>query len=380
MLFRSRDTIAGLDMATRHYGLTMNDAGEGLKYFTNLIGDANNGSKTAEATLTRLFGSDWKSKTRNMNDALAAAFSRINGLPDDVSRGNAALDVFGEQGYRLIPIINEVGGSVDAMRKKARDASLEMSGDDVVKAREFTQGLQGVEDKARSVGLTFGRELAEPITHGLDDINQALDKNKGTIKSWAEETGNAVSGLIWLWQQLYGAMGGTANGQPPADNGVGRFIQRHPILSWMNPAVGAALDYLEEKGRGSGPWSTDQGEDPRYVTTNPDWFRGPYFTGDKPGKQKAPKKEHVLSPEAKTIMEHATTLGISPLDYATLLLYEGAGSLSTSQWGGKGNKYLGPMQMGPWEQKHYGVKPGMSLDSYLDAGRSEEHTSELQSH
>ena len=88
--------------------------------------------------------------------------------------------------------------------------------------------------------------------------------------------------------------------------------------------------------------------------------------GYKPPKgPKGPKAPAELSAAAKSIIAAADRIGISPLDFATLLLYEGAGSLSTSKWGGKGGKYLGPMQMGPWEQNHYGVKPGMSLDAYL---------------
>ncbi len=75
--------------------------------------------------------------------------------------------------------------------------------------------------------------------------------------------------------------------------------------------------------------------------------------------------EHQISPAAKSIIAAADRIGLSPLDYATLLLYEGAGSLSTSTMGGKGGKYMGPMQMGPWEQGHYGIKKGMSLDAYL---------------
>lgn len=84
-----------------------------------------------------------------------------------------------------------------------------------------------------------------------------------------------------------------------------------------------------------------------------------------------------LSANARTIIAAAQAIGVSPLDYATFLLYEGAGSLSTSRWGGKNNAYLGPMQMGPEERAMYGrkagvgtVKPGMSLENYLKAANA----------
>lgn len=84
-----------------------------------------------------------------------------------------------------------------------------------------------------------------------------------------------------------------------------------------------------------------------------------------------------LSANARTIIAAAQAIGVSPLDYATFLLYEGSGSLSTSRWGGKNNAYLGPMQMGPEERAMYGrkagvgtVKPGMSLENYLKAANA----------
>lgn len=69
-----------------------------------------------------------------------------------------------------------------------------------------------------------------------------------------------------------------------------------------------------------------------------------------------------MNPElAQAIIASAKRLGVDPLDIATAMSYESAGTFSPAKWGGKNNNYLGLIQFGEEERKKYGVHPGQSV-------------------
>jgi hypothetical protein len=69
-----------------------------------------------------------------------------------------------------------------------------------------------------------------------------------------------------------------------------------------------------------------------------------------------------MNPElAQAILASAKRLGVDPLDIATAMSYESAGTFSPAKWGGKNNNYLGLIQFGPEERRKYGVHPGQSV-------------------
>ena len=69
--------------------------------------------------------------------------------------------------------------------------------------------------------------------------------------------------------------------------------------------------------------------------------------------------------DTDALIEISSDLGIDPLDLATIIGYETAGSYSPDQWGGDGDNYMGLIQFGPKERQKYGVVPGMSFRNQL---------------
>lgn len=78
--------------------------------------------------------------------------------------------------------------------------------------------------------------------------------------------------------------------------------------------------------------------------------------------------------ERQAIGYIAQQLGVDPVDVATFINYETAGSLVSGQYrrgldifGGDGGEYLGWIQFSPYNQKKYGVRPGMTSMQMADA-------------
>jgi tape measure domain-containing protein len=71
------------------------------------------------------------------------------------------------------------------------------------------------------------------------------------------------------------------------------------------------------------------------------------------------------SSKARALMAAAQTLGVSPLDLATIIGFETAGSYSPSQWGGEGGNYMGLIQFGGPERRQYGANANQSFEEQV---------------
>jgi tape measure domain-containing protein len=72
-----------------------------------------------------------------------------------------------------------------------------------------------------------------------------------------------------------------------------------------------------------------------------------------------------LSSRGKALVAAAQKLGVSPLDLATIISFETAGTFSPSIRGGAGGNYQGLIQFGAPERRQYGVTPGQSFEEQV---------------
>jgi hypothetical protein len=71
------------------------------------------------------------------------------------------------------------------------------------------------------------------------------------------------------------------------------------------------------------------------------------------------------SSRARALIAAAQKLGVSPLDLATIISFETAGTFSPSIRGGAGGNYQGLIQFGAPERRQYGVTPGQSFEEQV---------------
>lgn len=72
-----------------------------------------------------------------------------------------------------------------------------------------------------------------------------------------------------------------------------------------------------------------------------------------------------LSSQGRALVAAAQKLGVSPLDLATIIGFETAGTYSPSKRGGTGGNYMGLIQFGPNERKAYGANPNQSFEEQV---------------
>ena len=71
------------------------------------------------------------------------------------------------------------------------------------------------------------------------------------------------------------------------------------------------------------------------------------------------------STHTDALIEVAATLGVNPIDLATIIGFESAGTYDPGKVGGEGGNYQGLIQFGISERKAYGVVPGMTFEEQL---------------
>jgi hypothetical protein len=69
--------------------------------------------------------------------------------------------------------------------------------------------------------------------------------------------------------------------------------------------------------------------------------------------------------QSQALAKAAQELGVHPLDLATIIAYETAGTFKPNKWGGTGGKYMGLIQFGGPERKMYGAHEGQSFEEQV---------------
>ncbi len=188
-------TISALEMQFRRTKTSGDDFREGMKNLVKIIGDAANGSDEARAKLVRL-GIDPQQGINDLDGTFKQVLQRIVALKNPTEQASAAMDAFGENGYKLLPFIKSFNGDIDGLIKKAAELGVVMSEDDVRAAVEFEKAFADVQESVRGLMYTFGREYMPTVKDVLDKTGVWFQNNKATIQDWATSSGNAIYGLI----------------------------------------------------------------------------------------------------------------------------------------------------------------------------------------
>lgn len=238
----STETLSALSSQARITGTSFDAVGEAIKGFTKTIGDANNGQKEASAKLVRL-GIDAKKAARDLDGAFRDVLKKILSLPPGVQQANAAMDAFGEAGYKLLPFFESFKGDIDGLIAKARELGVVLSEEDVLAGEEFGRTTAEIQEHIRGLGLTFGRELLPEVLRVLKAIDDRLGENKSQTKKWAEDSGAFLHRTISILGEIPGAYSRVRNSVDEASQSLDGL---KTVVVNLNPAL--KLQQLELEG------------------------------------------------------------------------------------------------------------------------------------
>ena len=191
--------LSELAYAAELSGTSMEGLENGLRRMQRSIYDAGRDLSTAVDGLADLGLSFKQLDGMAPEDQLSVMAEALSRIEDPSRRAAIAMTLLGRAGTQLLPMFEQGSAGLEAMRKKARDLGLSMSGEDALAAERLTDAFTAVWRVIKQVGFAIGAALAPQLT----DITEKaaawtstaitwINQNKGMIVSVAKLAAGAI--------------------------------------------------------------------------------------------------------------------------------------------------------------------------------------------
>lgn len=197
----SVETLSALKKVAEDVGVDFNGLQDKIRQFTRNLGLAALGSTEAADKMKRL-GVDVPEAVNDLDLALRQVFKTLNDLPEGVARTNAAIDAFGEEGTKLLPIVAKFNGDVDAMIARARELGIVLSEEDVKASKEFKSALNDLSSAASGASATFAREFTPEVTEAINLLTKWIVDNRDDFERWGREIKGIINGVIGTFKSI----------------------------------------------------------------------------------------------------------------------------------------------------------------------------------
>lgn len=165
------ETIQSLQLAATLSGQSFEEVSQTAVIFQKKIEEAKSGNEELMATFKAL-GVD-------LNGPVDAAFrqtlEKLNGLEDGSLKTAVSLDLFGKSGSKLLPVMDQVGGSFDGLITRAQELGIVLSEEDIAKSNEFADKLDILSLKMKGITNDVGVGLIDFLNDLGDAFAQAFD-------------------------------------------------------------------------------------------------------------------------------------------------------------------------------------------------------------
>ncbi len=190
----STETLSALKLAADQSGSSLEAVSGGLGKFTKLLGQANDGNKTAVATLKE-YGLTAQTALRDPEAALQKVIARLYELKGTQDQVILTQRTFGKGAADLIPVINTTNGNLAEYIENGKKLGLVLSQTDADAADAFGDSLGELQQSIRGVSQTFDREFLPDITQAMGSLEKLLLDNKSKFKEWGEYVGDIIRGI-----------------------------------------------------------------------------------------------------------------------------------------------------------------------------------------
>ena len=152
------ETIQSLRLAATLSGQSFEDAGTAAVIFQKQIEAAKGGNEELASTLRQL-GVDLNGP---VDQAFRTALERLGQVEDGSGKTATALELFGKSGAKLLPVMDQVGGSFDGLVGRARELGLVLDQEAIDKSNKLADSIDIL--KLRISALTVDIGLAAITT------------------------------------------------------------------------------------------------------------------------------------------------------------------------------------------------------------------------
>ena len=128
---------------------------------------------------------------------LADAFSRMQ---DGPIKTKLAIELLGDEGRKLIPVLNKGSSGLRALGKEAEQAGIVFDDTARSDARRFQESLSGVENQVAGLRNAIGRQLMPVFTPIMEKFEGWLRLNKGLVavetREWVQKIADNIPAFL----------------------------------------------------------------------------------------------------------------------------------------------------------------------------------------
>ncbi len=174
------ETLSALSYAAGQSDVDMGELGVGLRKMQQTLGDAANGSKSAQDALGKLGLTVGDLMSMKPDQQFRLIADRMASIPDPALRTAAAMDIFGRNGAALIPLLERGADGIAQMEARAKELGLTMSTEAVRSAESFNDTLKELWAVLKRAAVEVGAAVAPALKDFANWVRSAVQD----VRAW----------------------------------------------------------------------------------------------------------------------------------------------------------------------------------------------------
>jgi uncharacterized protein YukE len=166
----STQGLTGLHTAARRLGVDTKAVDEGLAGLNAKLGSLENGSLSAADAFARVGLSADQLANLPADKALSAIADKLQGIADPTQRAAAAFGIFGKDAAKLLPLLANGAGGLDAFNAEAAKLGLAFGREQGEQVDQATASVQRLLDVLTGLGTQLAVQIAPFVQAAADKL------------------------------------------------------------------------------------------------------------------------------------------------------------------------------------------------------------------
>lgn len=205
----SREAYQQLDYICSQNGMTVDSLQNGMKSLTAAMDGAKGGTKSNIEQFEKLGISvtDAKGNLRSQEDVMWETMSALQGMENQTEKARLATELFGKSGTNMMPILNGASGSIEEMKKQAKDLGLVLSDETIDSGAKLADNIEQLKSSFSAIGNKLGASLLPIVQQFVDMLINNMPLIQGMIEKLTPMVSQIMESLLpplmELAQQLF---------------------------------------------------------------------------------------------------------------------------------------------------------------------------------
>jgi hypothetical protein len=164
-------------LAAQEAGISFDTFSIGITRFQQRLVEAAEGNKKLADTFKR-FGIDAEEGVKKPQEAFDLFNKNFSESEDNAKKTAVAIELFGESGAKMIPVLERLGSEYEEIKKRAAELGVILTDQEAKALHEAEMGFKELRAAGGGLALTIGKEAAPAVTQLLRTLANLIKEGK----------------------------------------------------------------------------------------------------------------------------------------------------------------------------------------------------------